>query len=45
MTEKDAVKCYAFATDRMYYLPVKASVEHSFWDALWAHPCLKKLHS
>lgn len=43
MTEKDAVKCYPFATDMMYFLPVKAVVEQSFWDALWAHPALKKL--
>lgn len=43
MTEKDAVKCHAFATHKMYYLPVHAVLEHTFWDALWAHPCLKGL--
>ncbi len=43
MTEKDAVKCQPFATDMMYFLPVKALVEESFWDALWAHPALKNL--
>lgn len=43
MTEKDAVKCQPFATDMMYFLPVKAVVEESFWDALWAHPALKNL--
>ena len=36
MTEKDAVKCKRFATDRMYVLPVMAVLEPSFWDALWA---------
>jgi tetraacyldisaccharide 4'-kinase len=43
MTEKDAVKCHAFATQKMYYLPVNAVIEHTFWDALWAHPSLKGL--
>jgi len=43
MTEKDAVKCHAFATQRMYYLPVHAVLEHTFWDALWAHPSLQGL--
>lgn len=43
MTEKDAVKCHAFATHKMYYLPVHTVLEHTFWDALWAHPCLKSL--
>jgi tetraacyldisaccharide 4'-kinase len=41
MTEKDAVKCGAFATDSMYFLPIKSILEQSFWDALWAHPTLK----
>ncbi len=30
MTEKDAVKCQAFATERMYYLPVSANVSPEF---------------
>jgi tetraacyldisaccharide 4'-kinase len=41
MTEKDAVKCTAFATQAMYYLPVEAKVSHEFWDALWAHKTLQ----
>ncbi len=45
MTEKDAVKCRAFATDAMYFLPVKAVIEQSFWDALWVHPALVNLKS
>ena len=28
MTEKDAIKCRAFATDNMWYIPVKASVNN-----------------
>lgn len=35
MTEKDAVKCQAFGMDNLYYLPVEASLEESFLDALW----------
>ncbi|MBB5206952.1 tetraacyldisaccharide 4'-kinase [Chiayiivirga flava] len=34
MTEKDAVKCDAFATDRMHGVPVDASVPAAFLDAL-----------
>ena len=41
MTEKDAVKCESFATDRMYFLPVEAKVEDKFWDALWLHEHLQ----
>lgn len=41
MTEKDAVKCQAFATDDMYFLPVKAVVQDGFWDALWSHQQLQ----
>ena len=41
MTEKDAVKCHAFATDEMYFLPVDAVVGGGFWDALWAHKQLQ----
>ncbi len=41
MTEKDAVKCYPFATDKMYFLPVNAHVCEDFWLALWSHQHLK----
>jgi len=41
MTEKDAVKCHAFATDAMYYLPVEARLGEDFWQALFAHQQLK----
>jgi len=43
MTEKDAVKCQAFATEKMYFLPVEAVIERGFWDALWTHVALSKL--
>ncbi|MCX7117475.1 MAG: tetraacyldisaccharide 4'-kinase [Legionellales bacterium] len=36
MTEKDAVKCESFATDAMYYLPVEATIEDSFWEVFGA---------
>lgn len=42
MTEKDAVKCLAFATDSMYYLPVEAKIDEKFWDALWSHKQLQR---
>lgn len=29
MTEKDAIKCRAFATDNMWYIPVKASINNN----------------
>lgn len=41
MTEKDAVKCRAFQTENMYYLPVEAKVSDSFWKALWSHQRLQ----
>lgn len=41
MTEKDAIKCRSFSTDSMYYLPVKAVVDDSFWNALWSHQHLQ----
>ena len=41
MTEKDAVKCHEFATDKMYFLPVEAVIDGRFWDALWSHPSLQ----
>lgn len=37
MTEKDAVKCRAFATDAMYYLPVEAKLSDEFWTKIWGH--------
>jgi tetraacyldisaccharide 4'-kinase len=39
MTEKDAVKCVAFAGDRHYSVPVDAQLPEAFWVAL-----LEKLH-
>lgn len=44
MTEKDAVKCRSFNSDKMYYLPVEAKLNGAFWDALWAHQQLKGYH-
>ncbi|RUR10687.1 tetraacyldisaccharide 4'-kinase [Legionella sp. km772] len=41
MTEKDAIKCRAFSTDKVYFLPVRAVLDDSFWDALWSHPQLQ----
>ncbi len=41
MTEKDAVKCHAFATDSMYFLSVDADVRGDFWDTLWTHTKLQ----
>lgn len=41
MTEKDAVKCRSFSSDKMYYLPVNAVLEDAFWNALWSHQQLK----
>ncbi len=34
MTEKDAVKCVAFATDRHFSVPVRAELPEAFWVAL-----------
>lgn len=34
MTEKDAVKCAAFVTDRHYSVPVDAELTEGFWIAL-----------
>lgn len=45
MTEKDAVKCVSFATDKMFVLPVTAELEHTFWDALWSYKHLKEVLS
>lgn len=36
MTEKDAVKCLAFATPRFWCLPVRAELPPSFFDAVAA---------
>lgn len=41
MTEKDAVKCQSFATEKMYFLPVEARVDDKFWNALWSHEQLQ----
>ena len=41
MTEKDAVKCQAFATEAMVVLPVTAHLCDEFWQALWSHEQLK----
>lgn len=41
MTEKDAIKCSAFYTDKLYCLPVKAVLDDSFWMALWSHQHLQ----
>lgn len=41
MTEKDAIKCSAFNTDKLYCLPVKAVLDDSFWMALWSHQHLQ----
>ncbi len=43
MTEKDAVKCYPFATNGMYFLPVTAQLCDGFWTALWSHEQLVPL--
>jgi len=34
MTEKDAVKCKSFATDKMFYLPVTARLDDAFYPKL-----------
>src|SRR3546814_6148116 len=34
MTEKDAVKCQVFATDRHYSVPFRAELPEAFWVAL-----------
>lgn len=42
MTEKDAVKCRSFHSNKkMYYLPVEAVLNDAFWEALWSHQQLK----
>jgi tetraacyldisaccharide 4'-kinase len=43
MTEKDAVKCAAFAASSMYFLPIEAKIDRNFWDALWTHPAIRAL--
>jgi tetraacyldisaccharide 4'-kinase len=35
MTEKDAVKCRAFANERYWYLPVTAKISPGFQDKIW----------
>ena len=34
MTEKDAVKCIAFANERSYSVPIRAELPEAFWIAL-----------
>jgi len=34
MTEKDAVKCLPFATDRFHSVPIRAELPEAFWIAL-----------
>ena len=41
MTEKDAVRCKSFATNKLYYLPVEAEVDDAFWRALSSHKLLQ----
>jgi tetraacyldisaccharide 4'-kinase len=41
MTEKDAIKCQAFAEDAWYFLAVEAKLSDSFWEALWSHERLQ----
>lgn len=41
MTEKDAVKCHSFNSDKLYYLPVEAKLNDAFWQALWSHQQLQ----
>lgn len=41
MTEKDAVKCRSFISEKLYYLPVEAQLNDSFWDAFWSHKQLQ----
>jgi len=42
MTEKDAVKCHAFADESMHVLPVQVSINHEFWNRLETHEALQK---
>jgi tetraacyldisaccharide 4'-kinase len=44
MTEKDAVKCKAFATEKHWYVPVEAKPEELFTKQLLALLALKKTH-
>ena len=41
MTEKDAVKCRAFADNTMYVLPIRAKLHDDFWEKLSAHERLQ----
>lgn len=41
MTEKDAVKCRAFHSEKMYYLSIEAELSDTFWEALWSHQRLQ----
>ncbi len=41
MTEKDAVKCKAFATEAWFFLPIEATLPTKFWQELWTHKQLQ----
>ena len=41
MTEKDAVKCRTFVSDKLFCLPVEATLSETFWNALWTHKQLQ----
>lgn len=43
MTEKDSVKCAAFAMADWYYLPVRARLPEGFWRAFWQHPVVARV--
>src|SRR3546814_1743857 len=51
MTEKDAVKCQVFATDRHYSVPIRAELPEAFWVALldrlaaWGKPSRSEEHT
>lgn len=42
MTEKDAVKCKAFANERSYSVPIRAELPEAFWIALQHRLPLRK---
>ncbi|TAL64121.1 MAG: tetraacyldisaccharide 4'-kinase, partial [Legionella sp.] len=33
--------CRSFLLEKLYYLPVEAVLDETFWQALWSHPHLK----
>ena len=44
MTEKDAVKCAAFADDRFFSVPVRAELPEAFWVSLLDRVAAKASH-